>query len=216
MVVVSLAKECPISDEMTEVLMTASRHRYFESIRREHQNDGLIFETLDMAVGVAAEQVPQCDCVAHERLKLKELSDDERESLKVIIRSDSMLTADAGCGYVCTLLRILFAQIGMTQFRAERCGQDFGVSYVLLCENTKYSFRGYPDFVVHKDDIGAGRILVATGDIQSIRHADIQNSIYGVGCLAGQFYVYQFLKTKQLNFLLDLEKMKQSRDTKSL
>ena len=94
-----------------------------------------------------------------------------------------MLTADTGCGYVCALLIILFAQMGMTQFRAERCGQDFGVSYVLLCENTKYSFRGYPDFVVHKDDIGAGRILVATGEIQSTRHADIQNSIYGVGCL---------------------------------
>ena len=100
--------ECPISDEMTEVLMTTHRHRYFESIRREHQNDGLIFdETLDMAVGVAAEQVHQCDCVAHERLKLKELSDDERESLKIIIRSDSMLTADTGCGYACALLRIL-------------------------------------------------------------------------------------------------------------
>ena len=70
----------------------------------------------------------------------------------------------------------------MTQFRAERCGQDFGVSYVLLCKNTKYSFRGYPDFVVHTDDIGTGRILVATGEIQSTRHADIQNSIYGVGC----------------------------------
>ena len=124
--------------------------------------DGLIFdETLDMAVGVATEQVPQCDCVAYERLKVKELLDDERESLNIIIRSDSMLTAGTGCGYACALLRILFAQMDMTQFRAERHCQDFGVSCVLLCENT---FRGYPDFVVHKDDIGVGCILVTTGD----------------------------------------------------
>ena len=109
-----------------------------------------------MAVGVAAKQVPQCDCIAHERLKLKELSDNER--LNVIIRSDSMLTADTGCGYACAILRILFAQMDMTQFRAERHCQDFGVSCVLLCENT---FRGYPDFV---DDIGVGCILVTTGE----------------------------------------------------
>lgn len=47
---------------------------------------------------------------------------------------------------------ILFAQMGMPDFKVERCGQDFSVSYVLLSEK-KYCFREYPDFVVHEDDI---------------------------------------------------------------
>ena len=59
----------------------------------------------------------------------------------------------------------------------------FGVSYVLLCERKKYRFRGFPDFVIHKDDVGAGRILVATGEIQSTNHPAVQNSMYAVGSL---------------------------------
>lgn len=35
-----------------------------------------------------------------------------------------------------------------------------------------------PDYVIHKDEAGTDRILVATGEIQS---TNIQNSIYGVG-----------------------------------
>ena len=163
-----IACECPVSDEILEVLMTASRHRFSENIRRERHNDGLIFEEkLDMALGVPAEQVSQCNCSAHTRLSLPDLPENEREDLKVIVRSAYILTADAGCNYACALLRILFTHMGMPQFKAERSGHDFGVSYTLLCKKKRYSFRGYPDFILHKDDIGAGRILVATGEIHS-------------------------------------------------
>lgn len=36
--------ECPVSDETAEILMTASRHQYFENIRRKNRNDGLVFD----------------------------------------------------------------------------------------------------------------------------------------------------------------------------
>ena len=75
--------------------------------------------------------------------------------------------------------------MGMLNFRAERNGMDFAVSYVLLFNNQRYSFRGVPDFIVHKKDVGAGRILVMTGEIQSTNHPAVQNSIYGVGSLMG-------------------------------
>ena len=173
-----IACECHISDELLEILMTASRHRFSENIRREGHNDSLIFEeNVDMALGVSAEQVPQCNCSAHTRLSQPDLPENEREDLKVIVRSAYLLTADAGCNYACALLRILFMHMGMPQFKAERSGHDFGVSYTLLCEQKKYSFRGYPDFIVHKDDIGAGRILVATGEMNN------PAVIYGVGSL---------------------------------
>ena len=70
--------------------------------------------------------------------------------------------------------------MGMPSFKAERRGHDCGVSYILLSQMKKYAFRGYPDFIVHEEDVGAGRILVATGEIQSTQNPDVQNA---VGCL---------------------------------
>ena len=67
-------------------------------------------------------------CVVQERLKI---SEKECESLKVMIRSDAMLTADNGCNYACAISKILFAHMGMSEFKVERCGQYFGISYIL-------------------------------------------------------------------------------------
>ena len=179
--------QCPIADCELQLLATASRHRFFSSIRREEQNDGYIIdEELNQALDSLNAPIPsrcdQCDCVAHERIKLTS-SEIERDDLKSLIRSDSMKTSDTGCNYAVALLRQLFTRMGMTQFHAERSGSEFGVSYILRCGNEKYPFRGYPDIIVHKEDIGAGRILAATGEIQSTNLPYVQNSIYGIGSL---------------------------------
>lgn len=42
---------------------------------------------------------------------------------------------------------------------------------------------GHSDYVVHQDDVNVERILVATGEIQSMSDPDTQNSIYGIGSL---------------------------------
>ena len=73
--------------------------------------------------------------------------------------------------------------MAMNKFKAERSGTEFGVSYVLKCEDQKCSFRRYPDIIIHMEDIGAGRMLVCTGEIQSTNLPSVQNSIYGVGSL---------------------------------
>ena len=173
--------KCLLSQEAAEILVTASRHLFFENIQREGYNDGLLFDDhLSVAVGVQAEQVPQCQCVAHECLK-QDLSDSEADDLKTIIRSATLKSVDAGSNYACALLRRLFTYMGMGRFKAERSGGDFGVSYLLMCDNKRYCFRGFPDFIIHKEDIGAGRILVCTGEIQSTNNPALQNSIYGIG-----------------------------------
>ena len=69
----------------------------------------------------------------------------------------------------------------MESFKPSQMGRIREVSYTLLKNDRKYYFRGVPDYVVHRDGVGADRILVATGEIQSMNRADIQNSIYGVG-----------------------------------
>ena len=60
---------------------------------------------------------------------------------------------------------------------------SLGVSYVLLHKNKWYPFAGYPDFVAFKDDYGALRIPICTGEVQSTSDLDMQNSIYAVDSL---------------------------------
>ena len=175
--------QCNIAEDELEVLRTASRHVYVKNLRREGENDGLLLdEALPGLFGIPSEQVEQCRCAAHQRLEL-EVSESERDDLKVLIRSTELLTVDSGPNYACSLVRRLFSLMGMPRFKAERSGHDYGVSYVLLFQRKKYAFRGYPDFIVHEEDVGAGRMLVATGEIQSTQNPDVQNSIYAVGCL---------------------------------
>ena len=94
-----------------------------------------------------------------------------------------MRTVDTGCNYTVALLRRLFVLMRMPDFHAERSGEEFAVSYVLQFDGKKYPFRGYPDIIVHKDDVGAGGILAATGEIQSTNLPEVQNAIYSIGSL---------------------------------
>ena len=130
--------------------------------------------------------VPQCDCIAHEWLKETEsLTETDLDDMKTIIRSAALATADAGCNNACALLRRLFTHMGMSNFRAERSGTDFSVSYTLLFSEKRYCFCGVPDFIVFREVVEAGRILVTTGEIQSTNRPAVQNSMYAVGSLVG-------------------------------
>ena len=176
--------ESSLSDRTATLLMTAGRHRYYPSVRKEGVNDGFLYdEYIDECIGkyygIAAD-VPQCTCVAHEHLKHGERT--ETQDLVTIIRSASPLTMDSGASYACALLRRIFHAMGLSTLKPERSGGEFGVSYTLECDGSKYVFRGHPDFVVQKD-VGAGRILVATGELQSTNQPHLQNSIYGVASL---------------------------------
>ena len=75
---------------------------------KKNRNDGLVFdEKLHTVVGVDGDLAVQCNCIAHKKISDPQISEEERESLKVIIRSDSVLTADTGCNYACAILKIL-------------------------------------------------------------------------------------------------------------
>ena len=68
------------------MLVTASNR-----IRRKSHLD----ENLHLAIGVEADQVPQCTCTAHECLK-EHITKSECDNLKSIIRSVSLKTSGAG------------------------------------------------------------------------------------------------------------------------
>ena len=179
--------QCPISDDVIKMLTMASGHTFCPKVQGEGHNDGYIHtDTLRTLFGFEAHDITQCHCAAHTFLH-HATSETECEDMKALIRSSPTLSSDGGCEYACALLRLLFTHMELPTFRAMKSGQDFGVSYTLLCEKKKYPFRGYPDFVIHKDDIGAGRILVATGEIQSTRRSDVQNSIYAIGSLLNTY-----------------------------
>ena len=175
--------QCPVTDGVIERIRMASGHMFFQNLQKEGHNDGYVhMDNLPNVVGSEAQNVAQCDCYAH-RFLLDSTSEAECEDMKTLIRSSQNLTAESGCEYACALLRLLFTHMKLLVFKPVRSGQDHEVSYVLLCEKKKYRFRGCPDFVVYKDDVGAGRILVATGEIQSTSNSAVQNAIYAVGSL---------------------------------
>ena len=116
--------------------------------------------------------------MAHEYLEQEDKTDDNKTNLKTIIRGSSLLTMDSGANYACALLRRIFRAMGLSTLRS---GTEYGVSYTLKCGGSKYAFCGHPDFVVEKEDVGAGCILVATGEVQSTNAPHLQNSIYAIG-----------------------------------
>ena len=175
--------DCPFSEMAANILVAASSHDYFPRVRQAGQNDGYLSDSsMRQAVGVMSE-VPQCSCEAHERLNEEDVREDESDDLKMIIRTPPTLTADSGANFICALLRRLFKLMGLSCFRAERSGDGYSVSYILECNGNKYRFRGRPDFVVLKEDVGASQLLVSTGEIQSTNYPHVQNSIYAVGSL---------------------------------
>ena len=165
--------------------LAASRHKYYTQVQKEGVNDGYVYEEYGDSIFGIPDIVPQCTCVAHEYLKQEDKTDNKTEldDLKTIIRSSSLLTMDSGANYACALLRRIFRAMGLSTFLPARSGTEYGVSYTLKCGGSKYAFRGHPDFVVEKEDVGAGCILVATGEVQSMNAPHVQNSIYAVGSL---------------------------------
>ena len=178
--------QSPLSDQAATLLMTASRHKYYTQVQKEWVNNGYVYEEYGDSIFGIPDIVPQCTCVAHEYLKQEDKTDDnktELDDLKTIIRSSSLLTMDSGANYAFALLRRIFRAMGLSTFLPPRSGTEYGVSYTLKCGGSKYAFRGHPDFVVEKEDVGAGCILVATGEVQSTHAPHVQNSIYAVGSL---------------------------------
>ena len=129
----------------------------------------------------------QYDCVAHQKLCDPTTSEPDLEDLKQLIGTPPILNQATGNSYAVALLRRLFKAMNLPTFRPAMTGSVAGVSYVLLCQQREYCFRGIPDFVMHKDVFGVGHILVATGEIQSTNRPDEQNSIYGIGTLLNSF-----------------------------
>ena len=177
---------CPIPAEDLEIFAAAASHTFVKQLWQVGRADGYVHigkfdELLDAFFSNG--ECRQCDCVAHKKLLDRDIPEPDLEDIKQMIRTPPILCQATGNNYAVALLRQLFKAMNLSIFRPMSTGSVDGVSYVLLCEKTQYSFRGFPDYVVHNDLFGAGRILVATGEIQPTNRPDVQNSIYGVGSL---------------------------------
>ena len=160
---------CPVSSEELDVFANASSHRFVKMLFKAGVADGFVQqENLDEALDRAMEgNYEQCNCAAHLKLLDSTLPESDIEDLKQLIRTPPTLSPETGNMFAIALLRQLFKAMGLPTFRPQATGSIGSVSYVLLHKNTHYSFRGIPDYVVHKDFFGAGHILVATGEVQS-------------------------------------------------
>ena len=175
----------PVEDEQLLLLQTAIDHTYYPPHARRGKCDGhYTYDQLISCVPTDGTEPQQCKCIAHRALFSGTLSERQMDDLKDLIRSPARIASlDEGNEFILALLRRLIHLFKMPYLKVSAAGRGQGVSYVLLHQGKKYCFAGYPDFVRYQDDYGAQRILILTGEIQSTRDADTQNSIYGVGSL---------------------------------
>ena len=172
----------PVDDEEVRILETALSHRFYEEYRKRGICDGHF--TDDQRVRCTLGTLTPCQCISHQCLRSTLQSENYKDDLKALIRSpDYISSSDEGVGMMLALLRRLVHLFNMPYIKVSEGGRSNGVSYILLHKEKKYSFRGFPDFVAHVDDVDAERILISTGEIQSTGDPDTQNSIYGVGSL---------------------------------
>ena len=176
-----------------DILACAASHKYFKSLWKDGVSDGFVHKDKedDLVQKVACGSYEQCNCSAHCKLLDPSLNEYDRDELEEIIRSPSKLCPATGNAFAVCLLKQLFKAMNLPKLKLKTSGTVDGVSYVLLCNGKEYKFSGMPDFVVHQERFGAGRILVGTGEIQSTRHPDVQNSIYGIGHLLNNFLHFE-------------------------
>ena len=123
----------------------------------------------------------QCGCVAHQELQ-KAGNHEYKRQLRQLLQTMAPLQNIA---FAVALVHILLGHLGRTDFVAQRSGFMDGVSYVLMYDDTEYTFKGYPDFTVHfESDTNSNRILVVMGEVQSTREPATQNAIYAVCTLS--------------------------------
>ena len=174
---------CPLPESTAELLAIAADHRFFEQLYQPQATDGLVLLARANEWFGVQDKSYMCSCVAHQALQRMEVTNPLLDSLKDIIRSPEVLDVVTGYAYAVALLKYLFYSMGLPQFRATETRRIEEVSYSLLKNDKKYSFRGVPDYMVVKSAAGADQILVATGEVQSTNLPAVQNSIYGIGKL---------------------------------
>ena len=175
----------PIPLEELQLLAVAGNHIYLDTLNMWGSCDGYIHvDSLNESMKRRLRgDNPSCGCVAHLRVGDPLTPTEEERQLKWLIRAPLELKADSGSKYVIAILQRILSLLQL-DYQVEISGSTSEVSYCLLRNGEKHCFRGYPDFLINKEDtVGAGHRLVATGEIQSTDNPHVQNAIYGVGSL---------------------------------
>ena len=129
------------------------------------------------------ERVTMCGCQAHRLIMDPSTSRQTKDDICLLINSRSPMLDDGGKVFATALIRrILDFADSEGKLQRTSVGSDWEVSYVLKQGSQTTKYRGYPDFIIRKDGIGASFILVAVGETQSDKKdAVMQGGIYAVG-----------------------------------
>ena len=173
-----------ISEDTATVLSDASGHIRFLNFVSEVCDGYFTQEELGRAVNQNSrkEQVTMCNCSAHQLLT-EGLSRQRKDDIRTLIRSLSPLTDNGGKQFATSMIRLIldYAQAQGT-LQDVSSGSEWSVSYMLRQGGHITQYRGYPDFIVREDGIGATVIVTGVGEMQSDRRdAILQCGIYTVG-----------------------------------
>lgn len=178
---------CPLAEDDINMLADANSHVYVKGVHQRGVADGL-FTDKELAEKPTVLQ-NMCTCLAHERIEDPQFPDTLKFHLGNLMRTPRVLSGGTGTNFGVSFLSLLLHMMDLPAYVVTQSGQLDGVSYVLLGEGRHLNFRGQPDFVLFQNDVGAGQILVASGEVQSTRQPQVQNGIYAVGHLLNNLHL---------------------------
>ena len=177
-----------IPDNLSKLLACANQHDYVEPLYKRDVRDG--YYTKEESNKVITDllnhhdSISGCECIAHKAIDSFE-NRECRDKFRCLIRTPTKMNNDRGKTFVLSLVSLILCYSGNNDITISWAAQgtEFAVSYVLMDTHTseKQAFKGWPDFCLTKDAVGAGIVLVIIGEVESQGDFFSQLGIYTVG-----------------------------------
>ena len=178
-----------ITAELSELLAIANSHDYYKLLFDPRNRDGYYTKqesdkAYEHVFEHGTQTIPKCMCKAHESIET--ITDHtEKDSFCRLIRIPSRMNNDRGKTFIISLVSLILRYSGRTEMSitSTEQGTEWSVNYMLMDSSTSeiQAFRGWPDFCITENTVGAGVMLVSIGEVQS--HGDCLSQLgkYTIG-----------------------------------
>ena len=164
-----------ITAELSELLAIANSHDYYKLLFDHWNRDGYYtkqesYKAYEHVFEHGTQTIPKCMCKAHKSIET--INDHtEKDSFCRLIRIPSKMNNDKGKTFILSLVSLILRYSGQTEMSitSTEQGTEWSVNYMLMDSSTSeiQAFRGWPDFCITENTVGAGVMLVSIGEVQS-------------------------------------------------
>ena len=174
-----------IMREVASIIACANAHRFIRSLQIYGDGYYTVEEMEDTISGFVENTSPgPCGCIAHQNVET--FGNKYMQTyLYELMRVPANMNNDNGKKFIIALVSIILSFANLHEkyrVSATEQGTDYTVNFV-LCDTVtseKQSFRGWPDFCITEQTLGAGTLLVSIGEMESKGDCLSQVGIYAV------------------------------------